>query len=280
MGKRGTRRMALLLKNKILPKPKRSQVTIFIITGVVIISAIALFFLFRSGVIPDIGEKPETNPNKVLHACLDDKIKESLRLISSQGGSVNPELYREFKFSDERKFTNISYLCYTQNDYISCVNQKPMLIRHLKNEIKNYINEPSDEVEICFDELNLALERQGYEINSEYTGFDVDLKAGKVSINIDAEIVLTKTGETSKKEDFEVIVPSKFYDIALVVQEIVSKEAEYCQFEDLGYMLVYPEFNIDRFRTGDSIIIYTVKHRESKEKFRFAVRGCVLPPGV
>jgi hypothetical protein len=77
----------------------------------------------------------------------------------------------------------------------------------------------------------------------------------------------------------KIIYSSNFYDLALVAQEIVSQEARFCNFEHLGYMLLYPDFEIDKFRTGDSDTIYTLTHRESGERFRFAVRGCVIPAG-
>ena len=64
------------------------------------------------------------------------------------------------------------------------------------------------------------------------------------------------------------------------VQEAVSKEAQYCSFDYLGYMKVYPEIKIDKFTTQDGSIIYTMTHRDSEEFFRFAIRGCVFPPGI
>jgi len=75
------------------------------------------------------------------------------------------------------------------------------------------------------------------------------------------------------------ILPSRFYDLALVVQEIVNQEARFCHFENLGFMVFYPKFNIERFRTGDGTLIYTAKHIETQEEFKFALRGCVIPPG-
>ena len=64
-----------------------------------------------------------------------------------------------------------------------------------------------------------------------------------------------------------------------MAHEIVSQESQFCYFEYLGYMLLYPEYKIDKFRTSDETIIYTIDHKDSKEMFRFAVRGCVIPPG-
>jgi hypothetical protein len=45
-------------------------------------------------------------------------------------------------------------------------------------------------------------------------------------------------------------------------------------------MLLYPSWEIDKFRTSDSIIIYTVKNKDDENKFRFAIRGCVIRPEI
>src|SRR4030042_2093178 len=235
---------------------KKGQVTIFIIIAVVIVSAIVTFFIFKGGILPQIGEKPEENPSPFLESCIKDKVKEAAEIISMQGGYISNTLYKKFKFEDENVFHNISYLCYTPNYYLACVNQEPLLIQHLKDEIKDYI---SEDVSGCFDKLTASLSKRGYAVDAKYNGFDVDLTDNKIMIGINAEIVLTKTGETSTQENFQIIIPSSFYDLAIVVQEIVSQEARFCYFEYLGYMNFYPQWNIDKIRTSDSVIIYTVK---------------------
>jgi len=255
---------------------KRGQISIFIIVGIIIISAIALTLIFRSGIAPEIGKKPETNPNPFLESCIEDKVKEGIEKISIQGGYITHSLNKPFKFEDEKETIDISYLCYTQSYYVPCINQEPVLIKHLTDELEEYI---SDEVKNCLDGLSLSLDKEGYNVDAKYNGFDVALMPKKVSIELDNKMILTKAGETSIKEDFKVLIPTRFYDLALVVQEIISQEAEYCHFETLGYMLFYPQFDIDKFTTGDSTIIYTIEHRDSKERFRFAVRSCVMPPG-
>jgi hypothetical protein len=256
-------------------KKKRGQVTIFIVFGIVIVSVIALFLLYRAGIVPEIWGKPEIDPDAFFDSCIEDKIKETVEIISLQGGYINNPLHKTFKFENEKVFRNISYLCYTQNYYTPCINQEPMLIQHLKDEIKNYI---SEDVENCFNELTSSLEKQNYVVDAKYKGFEVELMEKKVVVKIDGEIILTKSGETSKQQDFKIIMPSRFYDLAVIVQEIVSQEARFCHFEHLGFMLLYPEFDIDKFRTSDLIIIYTVEYKDTGEKFRFAVRSCVIPP--
>lgn len=254
----------------------RGQMNIFIIAGVILIVIIVLLFFYRGKLIPQLDFGKETNPNIFFESCIAGKVKEAIAIMSPQGGYIEPEFSFGFKFEKE-KHQNISYLCYTENNYIPCVNQEPMLIRHLKDEIKNYILE---DVENCFDDLMSNLEKQDYVVNSSYEGFGIELIPKKILVNIYGKIILTKTGETSKQKNFEVRIPTMFYNLAVVAQEIVSQEAKYCHFEQMGLMLLNPEFELDKFKTGDSKTIYTLKHRKSGESFRFAVRGCVMPAGM
>ncbi|MBR9701652.1 hypothetical protein GOV13_01895 [Candidatus Pacearchaeota archaeon] len=256
---------------------KKGQVSVFIIAGIAIVGIILMFLFFKIGVIQDTGQGKDIEPNSFLSSCLEDKIKETTEILSSQGGSIGNPLNKTFQFSDERAPSDISYLCYTQNYYETCVNQEPVLIGHLKKEIKDYI---SEDVKNCFDELVFSLEKKGHVVDAMYKGFDIKLMPKKIIVEGYSELVLTKSGETTKQEDFKVSVTSKFYDLAVVVQEITSQEARFCNFENLGFMLFYLQFDIDKFKTGDSTTIYTVGDRDSKEEFKFAIRGCVIPPGI
>ncbi|MBI2044206.1 hypothetical protein HYT24_02475, partial [Candidatus Pacearchaeota archaeon] len=112
-----------------------------------------------------------------------------------------------------------------------------------------------------------------------YNGFDLILLPGKAVIQTDSEIDLTKSGETTKHSDLKVNVLTKLYEILIVVQEIINQESEFCNFDELGFNLLYPEFSVEETKTEDSTI-YTINQLESNEKFRFAIRGCVIPPGI
>lgn len=258
-------------------KSKRGQITIFIIIALVVVAVISAVILYKRGLLPDIGGTKDINPDSFMESCLQKKIKEGINILYDQGGNINPTLYRKFQFTNETKPSNISYLCYTQNYYVPCINQAPMLIQHIKSEIEDYI---SYDTRSCFDELTSKLEKQKYVVDAKYNGFEIELDPNKVITNIDAELILTKNDETTDKKGFKVFASSKIYDLSVLVQEIISQEARFCNFEDLGFMILYPEFEIDKFRTGDSTIIYTVGDRETGEKIKFAVRSCIIPPGI
>jgi len=147
---------------------------------------------------------------------------------------------------------------------------------HLKKELENELKR---EVENCFNELKLNLENEGFSVNAVYNNFEINLEPKKIIVEINANLRIEKYKEISEQKNFKIIVADNLYDNAIVVQEIVSQESRFCNFDILGFMLLYPEFNIDKIRTSDLITIYSVEKKESGEKFRFAVRSCVIPPG-
>jgi hypothetical protein len=255
---------------------KKGQITIFVIIAILIVLAVIILLVVKGNILPGSGGQQETDPKIFFSSCIEKDLKNSIKLISSQGGYVENKLNRSFQFSEETSPTEISYLCYSQNNYLPCVNQEPMLLTHLKQEIKDEI---SEEVKKCFEDTMESIGKKGYSVDSEYNDFSVELSPKKVSLKIDGWLSLEKSGEIKRVEGFEVTIASRFYDLAIVAQEITNQEARFCNFEHLGYMLINPEFDIDKFRTGDSDTIYRVIHRDSKEKFVFVVRSCVIPPG-
>ncbi|MBU2562045.1 MAG: DUF515 domain-containing protein [Nanoarchaeota archaeon] len=252
-------------------KKKRGQVTIFIILSIVLIGSLILFFLVREGIVPQFWGGGEINPDLFLQTCLEEKIESTIDILSSQGGYIENSLSKEFDGK------NISYLCYNSLNYYTCINQEPLLIQHLKNEIKKEI---SEEVKNCFNELSLNLEKEAYTVDAKYHDFAIDLESKKVIVKINGEMTLTKNSETLKHDDFIIVVKSSFYDLAIIAQEIISQESEFCNFNYLGYMLLHPEISIELNNLGDQTSIYHLQHRKTDEDFWFALRTCALPGGI
>lgn len=257
---------------------KRGQVAIFIIVGIVIVALIAGFFIFRDK-LPDLAPKKtaEFNINSELEQCLKKNVYSVVELISHQGGYLSNPLNKTFKFENEKKSYDISYLCYTRSFYNPCITQQPLLIQHIQDEIKNYIQK---DVKNCFDDAATNLEGKGYNPSVDYNGFDVVLSSGKIEINIDGKITTIFAGEKKINENFNLNIPSSVYDLSRIAQEISSQESKYCNFEYVGYMSLYPQYNIDYFRTSDAVKIYTIKDKKTEDWFRFAIRGCVIAPSL
>jgi len=50
-------------------------------------------------------------------------------------------------------------------------------------------------------------------------------------------------------------------------------------FDDLGFMILNPQYDIVSTITGDADTIYVVKERATNQQFIFATKSCPLPPG-
>ncbi|MCF7910329.1 hypothetical protein K9L16_01500 [Candidatus Pacearchaeota archaeon] len=257
---------------------KRGQVTIFIIAGIAVVLGIVftLFFLGGRDAILNYHED-ETNPNSFMENCLSESLENILNKISKQGGYVTPMRIKKFQFSDEKEMQNLTYLCYNQNYYLPCINQEPMLIQHLKKEIKKNIEQ---ETRNCFIELVTNYENSGYTTQARYNDFEVELKNNLILINIDSEITTTLAGETNKINSLKAVFNSKLYNLAAHTQEILFQEAKNCNFDQLSYMTIHKDTEIEKIRTSDSEIIYRLIDKKTNEEFRFVVRGCVIPAGV
>jgi len=258
-------------------RKKRGQVTVFIIIGVILVGA-AMFFLITKSKIPIFSKGGgEVNANAFLESCLEQPVRNSLNLIMLQGGSAKPKFYKRFKFGDENYY-NISYLCYQQNFYIPCINQEPVLSEHIKKEIKNYIKE---DVNNCFDELESNLKKDWSSVDIQRGDYNINFNSKNLIITFNSEIKLSNKKTSIELNNLKVLIPTKIQSIILVVDEILNQESKYCNFNKLGYMLTYPEWEIGKFETEspEEAKIYSVKNIKTGEKFRFAVRSCALPPG-
>jgi hypothetical protein len=253
------------------------QITIFVIVAISLIVISLLFILFKTDISSsEIGTGQDLNVNSFLQQCMEEKVEKTINTLMAQGGYIENQLHIEFEFEGE-PFTNISYLCYNEESYLPCINQEPVLMKHLKDEIHTEINQ---EVENCFKYFIDNLKKSGKTSKSKYNGFEIQIVPEKIIIIMAAEIKIEKAGESISQSKMGMIYPTKFHELASIVREIVGQEAQYCSFEHIGYALLYPEFNIDRFRTSSLSTIYTVENKQSKERFRFAIKSCTIPPGL
>ncbi|MEK6878187.1 MAG: hypothetical protein AABY22_01190 [Nanoarchaeota archaeon] len=249
---------------------EKAQVTIFVIIALLVIVLVIALIIFRKDILPATFGSSAENPEEYIDSCIKDKVQEAADILIENGGYINPEL----NITLDGKET--AYLCYTSNYYRNCVNQNPMLITSLENEIKNYIR---DDLNNCFQDLKIELQDKGYSVALSEGNFDVELSTRRVVLNIDREISFSKAEESRRVENFRSALSHPIYDLAIVAQEIVSQEVKYCNFESVGFMLLYSDFNIKRFKTGTLSTVYTVTHKPTEKQFKFAVRGCVIPPG-
>ena len=251
---------------------KRGQITVFIIIGVVIIAGVVFFFLIANRQTPGISKPDITNPGPYIEVCAKNAAVEAIDTMLPQGGYISPSHYRLY---DNDK---IQYLCYTNLFYRKCVNQEPLYIKHLEDEITKNI---TSKVENCFSEIKNGLEQEGYNIELGNMNLVTQLGTGYVRINIDRKFVMSKQGETRKIDSFKSVFNSPLYKLGIVGQEIANEEAKFCYFEYVGFMLLYSDFYITKKNIDAGINaskIYSIEDKYTKKKLNIAVRSCAVPP--
>lgn len=249
--------------------------TIFIIVALVLIGFVILFFVLRQQVFPEERlPTAEEDPEAFVASCINPKLAEVADTIAKQGGTYDLSKNDSLALTLDGK--RIAYLCFTTNYYYPCINQQPMLLEHIKNEIKSSIKR---DVDACFSQMVRDLRAANYRVELEGSDFEVMLAPLRIVLQHDRTLTISKADSSQKFESFRTLVRHPVYDLAVVAQEIASQEAEYCNFETVGFGLLYPQFLVSRFRTGDLRMLYQITHKTSGKEFNFAIRGCVIPPG-
>jgi hypothetical protein len=251
-------------------KNKKAQVYIFVILAIVLVIGILLFFVMSDSGKVKIND--EANPQAYIESCIDGSVDEAVEILVEQGGYIEPT--NSVKYKEDKK---IGYLCYNRNFYLPCINQEPMLIEHIEEEINNYI-EPR--VEACFNGLKQNLEKKNNVVEIGDMDLNVDLRTNQVLVLVDRDLEITKNEDTRRFEKFEVNTPHPLYNLAHIALEIVNQEAKFCNFDYLGYMIFYPNYDIRKFVTGSGVKLYTIGDVATGKEFKFAIKSCVVPPGL
>lgn len=255
-------------EGKFLQK-KRGQLTIFVIVALVIVGLVVLAYLFFPRILVGLGISSD-NPNAFIQTCMEKTINEVVENISLQGGSLNPENY--ILYQDNK----IQYLCYTREYYVPCVMQQPLLNQKIESEIARGIKDTADE---CFDEMKKNFESGGYSVNLKKGETIIELLPKKISITFNSELTLTKDS-AKRYEKINVFLDNNLYELTSIADSILNWEARYGNAETTIYMNYYHELKVEKLLQGDGSKIYILTNRNSGDKFQFATRSVVMPPGI
>ncbi|MBI2628598.1 hypothetical protein HYW74_00765 [Candidatus Pacearchaeota archaeon] len=254
---------------------KRGQVTIFVIIAIVIIAAVILFFtLTQQGkdlVQQVTGSEATLDVVGEITNCVEnsEEINNKIALITSQGGSANPENYILYNNS------KVEYLCYS-NEYLkTCYMQQPLLLQHINQELQNSIKV---NVEDCFAKEKQSLESRGYQVNMGRINFSLDIIPDNLVFNINTPMTITKTG-TQTFNQFSIKKNSGLYQLVMLSTSILNFEARYGDSDPALYMTLYPSVRVEKQKRSDSSKVYILSDRDTSEVFMFASRSLAWPPG-
>lgn len=251
-------------------KNKNGQIAIWVILALVLVGAVSLFFFFeqRTLRIAESGFEPE----QYIEQCTKEATTEVVDILIPRGGFLDSE---NFKMYND---TKVPYLCRSYGFYVNCINQHPMFINEISEEIRGYI---APRIESCFEDMKEELEKRQavIEIDSAPAGVNVSLAPGEILVEIAKSVKITEKDTTKTFEKFDVKTMSPIYNLASVAINIANNERKYCYFEYLGYMILDRSVDIRKFTMSDATKIYSIKDIASGKIFNIATRSCAMPAG-
>ena len=246
----------------------KGQVTIFIIIAILVVGVAVLFwFVIPQAEVTTVFD--EKNPSAFIQTCLEDKIEDTVEIVSLQGGSLEPEHY--VVHQDE----TVEYLCYTNEYYRACVMQQPLLKQHIESEIESEIKK---DVISCFNALKESYEEKNYNVNLEPGKTTVELLPKRIVTSFDYVLTVSKT-QTDRYDFFSVVLNNNLYELVGITNSILESEALYGEAETTLYMNYYQDLKVEKLKKSDGSTVYVLTDRNNEKKFQFASRSMALPPG-
>lgn len=248
---------------------KKAQVTIFIIIAIAIIVLGVLIYLFYPQIKVTLGLGTE-NPEQFLNDCLKDDVENAVESISLQGGYFSPDHYIVYKSE------NIQYLCYINENYQKCVVQQPMLKNHIELEIKKQIGPKARE---CLAGLENSYKKKGYNVNLGSGDLIVELLPKRIVLKLNNSLSIAKGEESQSYNGFRVFLNNNLYELVSIANSILEWETLYGDAETTTYMAYYKDLKVEKKVQIEGSKIYVITDRNNGNKFQFASRSVVWPPG-
>lgn len=244
---------------------KKGQVTVFIVLGLAIL--IILIVLFARGNLETIFVTK--TPLQEVEDCAKSSVKEGIDILRLQGGSIDPENHYLYEGN------KIEYICYTDENFKSCVVQKPILKNSVEEDLADYAK---PKIQDCLNSVKESLEDKGYDVTMKEPEIDIELVPDNVLVDMDIDLTISKDG-TEFHDNIRIGVKSKIYNFVIIASSIMTWETRYGDSETLNYMLYYPSLKVEKKKQSEGSTIYIITDRESEESFYFAIKSFVIPPG-
>ncbi len=216
-------------------KNRKSQITVFIIIGLIMLFTVAIYGYMKSaGVSTDSFFQPDSPPVvKFVDACLEKTAEDALREMGDQGGyirvplsvSLNPTRHVSLIPGVGGEFVpKVPFWYYEGKSYIPGIN-------YIEHEIETYIN---DNLRFCLN--NFTHLRDEYDITEDGNyAADVVLAEKEVVIALDYKINIHPKGggEDIKVDQFLVKLDVPIKKMWELAKEILEAENQMTFFENL-----------------------------------------------
>lgn len=249
---------------------KKSQITMFIIVGFVLLLSIGLLFYYKNIVnqkikkLPDEISNERDSINYYIQQCLIEVAKPLISEISIKGGTLKPN--SGIYWND----TQLNVLAHyaTEGGYGNGL----LLKKSIEEELLNAINQNLDS---C---VNLSIfEESGYSISQKEHSVNVTINDGSVIINLKYPLEFKFSSKTLSFENFIVTLDSSIGELYKAAIDIVNREIQDGYFDKEDFML--QQGNVIKIKKHKPYpnIVYILKKYDAKLlkdlAFQFAIKG-------
>ncbi|MEM4605704.1 MAG: hypothetical protein QW103_01550 [Candidatus Pacearchaeota archaeon] len=251
---------------------KRSQVTIFIIIGLIIF-VLLIFFIFSKSTRLDFFIRDKKEPSLEIKNFIEKSIKENEEKFFKE-----KQFLQEFKIFYLYSKENISYTCYNEEFYFPCIKQSPLFIESIRRKMENRI---ARDLSRFLLKLKEDYEARGYSFDFSSYVLNLSFEEKTISFSFNSNIKVFRQDTSFFVSSIEGQVNSPLPIILRTVERINDYESTLCDFDHLAWQFIYRDIKIDKFRAGDGTKVYVLKSKEYPQKeIKFAIRTCVLPAGI
>ncbi|VVB82787.1 Uncharacterised protein [uncultured archaeon] len=213
-------------------KNKKAQVTIFIIIGIIIVAAVAVFLVVRSNLaVGNIPANIQPVYNNFL-SCLEDNAKTGISILESRGGYIELPKFEPgnsfMPFSSQLNFfgNSIPYWYYVSGNNIQ-KEQVPSQ-QSMEKSLANFIN---DRIMTCDYSSYYS---QGFEITQDEPTASVSIKNNNVDVSVNMNMKISFGNDTSLIQNHKVSIASDLGALYNSAKIIYSKEKSEAFLENYG----------------------------------------------
>lgn len=237
---------------------KRSQISIYVILGLVIVIIVG-FFVFKKDLndfVPEIPVKNEIEKFDVyVENCLDEHSQETLTTFGKQG-STYPKRYLATKAE------KISYYYFLGEEFLPSLDSiKNDIIESLQYKIRSCVN--------SYFSSELLIE-----INNDIK-INMNFEDDTTTINLQYPIKIYYKGEEEFLKDWSSIIQidlSEFYEISKKIIKDTTNSPEWINLDNLNHEYL----DIKIIKIDKSTILYVIKNEidniQLPFEYRFAVK--------
>ncbi len=239
---------------------QRGQIMIFVVTALLIIVAVAVYFVWIS---------PSSSIGRItglsFESCVESASVEAIKELEKTAGI-------ESKFTYPYNGDKVPYLCYTDEFYKTCTVQEALLTRQFEKNLKALTK---DKVQSCYDSNVNSLRSQGYEVKEGQLEFEPSLELGRVKISIKAPTTIDSASFSKVDLSFQ----SPIYEMLMFASTITQQEARFGDSDLDSLRLYYPDYIFLKTKRGDGTTIYTIKSKKFGDEISFASKSLPWPAG-